>query len=196
MLRREEASRQRTKTEFEGDRYYRITCFLREEPSVLFPMLLPMNFHWTERHSITWSSEGLYFKIVPFLIAGREKSGYRIHFNGRPDEFQYLLDQFLGNFQLKFSGIEWVHESEKSQDELIRLAERHKFKRSSIRGIFENEQVGVVLLPTNAVHLQVRNQEITLRNLTAHMQLIDQTAAAFLERPLDLFSFAGADAYE
>ncbi len=169
---------------------YRITCFMKEGPTKLFPMLLPLQFTWTERQSITWSSEKLFFKIVPFASAGREKSGYRIHFNGNPEELQYLMDQFLSTFQPEFTGIEWVHESDKSQTELIRLADRNHFTRSSIRGIYEREQVGVVLLPSNTVHLQIRNHSITLRNLSEHMRAIEITAQTFLEKPVDLFSFA------
>jgi len=137
---------------------YRLTCFIKEEPHVLFPLLLPLRFKWSNRESITWSDEVTEFKIIPFATKGRETMGYRIHFKGTPDACQYLMDQFLSSFNPTISGIEWVHESDKNQSELIKAAERSNYLRGSLYGLFEHKGIGIVVLPTNDIHLQIRNQ--------------------------------------
>ncbi|MEK5071775.1 hypothetical protein [Sporosarcina sp. FSL K6-1508] len=169
---------------------YRLTCFIQEEPHVLFPLLLPLRFKWTERQSITWTDGVTEFKIVPFASKGRGTMGYRIHFKGTPDACQYLMDQFLNRFNPLINGIEWIHKSEKTQSELIRIAEQSHYSRCSLHGIYENKEIGIVILPTNDIHLQIRGQKILVRNVSKFMRDMESTGAVFLDKPIDLFSFA------
>lgn len=169
---------------------FKLSCFMKEEPAILFPLLLPMHFKWSDNHSITWKNEGTEFTIIPFSTRGREIVGYRIVFTGTPEAFDYLLDQFLSRFKPLISGIEWIHSSDKSQSELIRLAENSPYLRCSQYGLYEHKGIGIVLLPSSEINLQIRNQSITTRNVLQHMRAIEETASVFLPKTIDLFSFA------
>jgi len=163
---------------------------MEQDPSVLFPLLIPLRFKWSDRNSIIWKNEDTEFKIIPFASKGREKMGYRIEFKGSPESCQYLMDQFLSRFNPQISCIEWVHESDMPQKELVKLAEKSKYQRGSLYGIYDHDGIGVVLLHSNTVHLQVRDHSLTTRSLLRFMQSIEVTASVFLEKPIDLFSFA------
>lgn len=167
---------------------YRITCFLKEEPAVLFPMLLPFHFKWGERNSIVWERENVRFQLIPFSSKGTESMGYRIMFNGNPDTFVYLADQFLGSFAPTYSGIEWIYQSEKTQDEAVKIAEKHKFQRCSMYGLYEHNKVGIVLMKTGDINLQIRNLALNSRNLSSYMYEIEHVASSFLPKVPDLFS--------
>lgn len=169
---------------------FKLSCFMKDEPAVLFPLLLPLRFKRSENQSITWQDGGTEFTIIPFSSRGREIVGYRIVFKGTPEAFDYLLDQFLSRFKPLISGIEWIHSSGKSQSELVRLAEKSPYLRCSQYGLYEHRGIGIVLLPNGEINLQIRNQSITTRNVLQHMQTLEETAAVFLPKPIDLFSFA------
>lgn len=168
---------------------YRITCFIKEDPAALFPLLIPFHFKWGERNSIVWEKEGTRFQIIPFSTRGTDSMGYRLIFTGNPDTFVYLADQFLGAFSPEYSGIEWIFESEKSQEELVRLAEKAKYTRCSMYGLYEYNKIGIVLLKNGDINLQIRNRNINSRNLASFMYDIESVANAFQPKKIDLFSF-------
>ena len=170
---------------------YRITCFLPEEPAVLFPLLLPFHFRWGERNSLVWENEGTRFQLIPFSTKGTDSMGYRLMFTGNPDTFVYLADQFLGTFSPEYSGIEWMLESGKTQEELVKLAEKATYTRCSMYGLYEHNKVGIVLLKNGDINLQIRNRNINSRNLASYMYDIESIASAFLPKKMDLFSFLG-----
>lgn len=161
---------------------------MKEGPNVLFPMLLPFQFTWSKGEAVIWKDGQCSFEIVSFSVRGRETNGYRILYKGAAESFPKLLNKFLGTFELSFSGIEWVADTEHSQSELIRLAEQNQFTYCSMYGLYEYQDVGIVLMPNSQVHLQIRNQRITSRNVLAHMQKIEGISTRFSRQPLDLFS--------
>lgn len=167
---------------------YRITCFMKQEPSQLFPLLLPLHFKWEKRNSIIWEREGTSFQLIPFSTKGSESMGYRILYVGNPDTFVYLVDQFLGSFTPVFSGIEWIYESGVSQDGLVSIAEREQFTRCSMYGLYEHKKIGVVLQKTGEINLQIRNRNITSHNMASYMYGIESIASYFLPKEPDLFS--------
>lgn len=169
---------------------YRVTLFIKEEPSVLFPMLLPFHFKWSKQNSILWENEGTKFQIIPFTSKGTDTMGYRIIFTGNPDSFVYLADQFLGCFSPTYSGIEWEFQSGKSQEELVKQAEKSKFQRCSMYGLYEQDKIGIVLMKNGDINLQIRNRSITSRNVGSFMYDIETIASVFLpKKTLDIFSF-------
>lgn len=168
---------------------YRLTFFIKEEPTLLFPLLLPFHFKWAEQNSIRWENEGTRFQIVPFSSKGTENMGYRILFTGNPDTFVYLADQFLGSFIPVYSGIEWMYKSGQTQEELVKLAEKNKYTRCSMYGLYEQNKVGIVLLKSGDINLQIRNRSITSRNLASFMYDMETVATAFQPKKFDLFSY-------
>ena len=171
---------------------YKVTCFLKESPSVLLPSLLPFHFNWTRRESIIWADTTSTLEIVPFSVNGRESYGYRIYYGGKgaaAGSLSRLLERFLGMYEITYSALEWIAETSYSQSKLIQLAEDASFEKTSMFGLYEHNNVGVVLLPSQQIHLQVRNQRITNRNFRQHMDRIITTQKAFQSEPLDLFSF-------
>lgn len=168
---------------------YKITCLIEEEPAVLFPLLLPMQFKLSKNNSITWQNEKTSFEITPFTSRGRGVFGYHITFIGNPESCRYLMDQFLSPFKPLISGIEWIHQSIKTQSDLIRLSEQHRFLKCSHRGLYEKNGVGVVLLPNAEIHLQIRCRKISVSNLPNILLEITDIASVYQEKPVDLFSF-------
>lgn len=169
---------------------YKLTCFMKEDHNILFPMLLPLRFKWSERQSVVWEDGENYFRIVPFAVNGRETKGYRIYFKGSSESFRYLINQFLGCFKPTISAIEWISNTDKSQSELIRLAKQKRYLPCSMYGIYEHDGVGIVLMPNSEIHLQIRNQPITFRNLPHFLEKLNGISSSFTETPYDLFSFA------
>lgn len=168
---------------------YRLTFFIKEEPALLFPLLLPFHFKWAEQNSIRWENEGTRFQIIPFTSKGTDMMGYRVLYTGNPDSFVYLADQFLGSFSPTYSGIEWMYESGQTQDELVRIAEKYKFTRCSMYGLYEQDKIGIVLLKNGEINLQIRNRSITSRNIASFMYEIEMVSRAFQPKEIDLFSF-------
>lgn len=167
---------------------FKVTCFLDEEANILFPMLLPLRFHWTSQNSVVWENETTRFEIVPFTRNGREKKGYRIHFKGSPEAFQYLFNQSIARFNPIITAIEWTHVSEKSQSHLVGIAEQNNYRRCTQYGLYEKENVSIVLLPTNEIHLQYRERKIYSSQVSNLMEKLEKTAAVFMESPMNLFS--------
>ncbi|MEK3977336.1 hypothetical protein MKZ20_21775 [Psychrobacillus sp. FSL K6-2684] len=169
--------------------YYRVTCFMEKEPSEIFPLLLPLHFKWAERESIVWEKNGIRLQIIPFSSKGSDSMGYRILYHGNPDTFVKLMDHFLGGFTPFFSGIEWINQTKNSQESLVKLAEEERYERCSMYGLYEHKGVGIVLMPSGEVNLQVRNRKINSFNLSKLMYCIESVAAAFQPKAVDLFSF-------
>lgn len=161
---------------------------MKEESNILFPLLLPLNFKWTKRQTVIWEDGSTSFEVAPFKVNGRESYGYRVLYSGSSEVFQYLFDRFLGCFKPTISGIELVWQSDQSQNDLISKAEKH-YKRGSMFGLYEDGEVGIILMPTSEVNLQVRNQAITGRNIRKFMNRMDCVATTFRRNPVDLFSF-------
>ncbi|MEK5209641.1 hypothetical protein [Psychrobacillus sp. FSL H8-0510] len=172
-----------------GKPYYSVTCFMKEDPSELFPLLLPLHFKHAEKQSLLWRHEQTTFQIVPFSTRGTESRGYRLLFSGSPDSFRYIIDQFLGAFEPSFSGIEWIYQTDFSQNELVKLAEKQGYTRCSMFGLYEQEKVGIVLMQSGVVNCQVRNHGITNRNIASYMQKIEDVSATFQPKTHDLFSY-------
>lgn len=168
---------------------FRLTFFTKEEPAVLFPLLLPYHFKWGKQNSIIWEKEGTCFQIIPFSSRGTESMGYRILYTGNPDTFVYLADQFLGSFEPSYSAIEWMYESGHAQEELVKLAEKNKYTRCSMYGLYEQNKVGIVLMKNGDINLQIRNRSITSRNLANFMYDMETVALAFQPKKIDLFSY-------
>lgn len=169
---------------------YKLTCFLKEGPATLYPLLRPLNFQLTRDQSMIWTNGELSFQITPLTSRGRGLNGYHISYRGNPESCSYLMDQFLGAFDPLISGIEWVSESDLARPELIRLSEKANFMKCSLLGLYEHKGVGIVLLPNSEIHLQIRCRQISNSNLPALMSDIMNVAAVYEEKPIDLFSFA------
>ena len=178
--------------ELGGVNMFKVTCFMDKEPHILFPLLLPLRFTWSSNQSIVWKNESTEFKIVPFSRNGREKKGYRIHFKGSPEAFRYLFDQSIARFNPEITAIEWVHTSDKAQSQLVRIAELHEYRRCTQYGLYEKEDVSIVLMPSSEIHLQYRDRKIHCSRVPTLMEKMEQTASVFIEKkPFDLFSFEG-----
>lgn len=170
---------------------YKIVCFLREEPNILFPLLLPLRFQWSEKQTLTWQDEFCHFRIVPFSSAGRESMGYRVLFTGSVESCQYLFDQSLSRFSPSINGIEWVHQTGLRQSELIVRAEKAGYQRGTLYGLYEHEGIGLVLLPNGEINIQIRNRFIQAKQLYKLMARIEEVAAPFFPKPFDLFNMDG-----
>lgn len=169
---------------------FRLVCFLKEEPETLFPLLMPLRFYKHRDGSLCWQQEGVEFSIHPFATRGRESMGYRVYYNGTPEGCQFLMDQTLARFDVSISGIEWIHQTEMSQRELIQLAEKGRMKRGSMPGFYEVGEIGVVLMPDSTIHLQIRNRIIPIGRLAQLLQSINEVAEMFRQDTFDLFSLA------
>lgn len=84
--------------------------------------------------------------------------GYRVLFTGSEESCQYLFDQSMARFSPSISGIEWVHQTELSQIELIKRAEKAGYQRGSLYVLYEHDGIGLVLLPNGDINIQIRNR--------------------------------------
>ena len=84
--------------------------------------------------------------------------GYRVLFTGSEESCQYLFDQSMARFSPSISGIEWVQQTELSQIELIKRAEKAGYQRGSLYVLYEHDGIGLVLLPNGDINIQIRNR--------------------------------------
>lgn len=117
--------------------------------------------------------------------------GYRVLFTGSVESCQYLFDQSMARFSPSISGIEWVHQTELSQIELIKRAEKAGYQRGSLYGLYEHDGIGLELLPNGDINIQIRNRFIQAKQLYRLMARIEEVAAPFLPKPYDLFNMDG-----
>ena len=169
---------------------FKVTCFMDEEPNILFPLLLPLRFTWLGNQSIVWKNESTEFLIVPFSRNGREMKGYRIHFKGSPEAFHYLFDQSVARFNPIITAIEWVHVSNKTQNQLVGIAEQHDYRRCTQYGLYEKKDVSVILLPSSEIHLQYRDKRIHCSQVPRLMEKMQNIASIFMEKPMGLFAYS------
>ncbi|MDX1807713.1 MAG: hypothetical protein R3267_11870 [Paenisporosarcina sp.] len=170
---------------------FKIVCFIKEEPTILFPLLLPFRFQWSDKQTLTWQDEFCHFRIVPFSSVGRESMGYRVVFTGSVESCQYLFDQSLSRFSPSISGIEWTHQTGLTQSQLVNRAEKAGYTRGSLLGLYEHKGIGIVLLPNGDINIQIRNRHIQAKNLYKLMGDMETAAAPFLPKPFDLFNLDG-----
>ncbi|EAR66192.1 hypothetical protein B14911_10672 [Bacillus sp. NRRL B-14911] len=168
---------------------FKVSFFIREKEQELFPMLEPLNFTIHRDHKVVYQGEKYRFIIQPFSVVGRESQGYRAYYNGNPDSFQYLFDHALGCFSPTISGVEYTFHTDKSQSELVKTAVKAKYKKGSVYGLFENQGIGIVIMPTGQVILQVKNRLIKRADLARVMYEIKSVVDMFNPQDFNLFSF-------
>lgn len=168
---------------------FKVSFFIKEKEQELFPLLQPLRFSVNREHKAIWNERGSEFVIQPFSGVGRESQGYRAYFNGTPEAFQYLFDFALSCFSPTISGIEYHLTTDKSQAELIRLAERSRCKKGGMYGLYHHNGVWIAILPNNRVTLQIRNRKVKQADLARVMQEIESVVDIFSPQEFNLFSF-------
>ena len=102
-------------------------------------------------------------------------------FQGNSEVFQFLLNNLAGTIDPTITGIESTISTGLNQEQLINLAKRTKYRKCSMRGLYEQESVGIVLLKSGEVNFQIRNRIFTIGRLHQTIGLINRIAAPLMD---------------
>lgn len=162
---------------------------MKKDIQVLHHLLKPLQFSLRRDNRLIWTEGKTEFIIEPFSTSGRESQGYRIYFNGTPEAGQFLFDRSIGCFSPTISGIEFTLTTNEKQSTLIKKAERARFTRGSLSGLYDYKGVVICIFPSGEVSLQIRNRKFKTSGLSGVMKEIEHVVTILQPQEFNLFSF-------
>lgn len=159
---------------------FKVTCFFKEPTERLFQILESKHFVRTRNNSVIWSHRNNSLEIVPFSSPGRETNGYRFYYEGSSGVFQFVFDNLAEKLEPTITGIESTISSTLTQSQLINLAKQTNYRECSMKGLYESEGVGIVIMKNSEINFQIRNRHFTIGRMHEIVGLINRVAAPIL----------------
>lgn len=160
---------------------FKVTCFFKEPTERLFQILESKHLVRTRNNSVIWSHRNNSLEIVPFSSLGRETNGYRFYYEGSSEVFQFVFNNLAEKLEPTITGIESTIASNLTQVQLINLAKQTNYRECSMKGLYEMEGVGIVIMKNGEINFQIRNRHFTIGRMHEIIGLINGVASPLLE---------------